>query len=59
MKGAPRPVTPIGILATRLEHLSDRIATLAEVDVSIKTELQQICALASGLDPYVERCTTL
>jgi caffeoyl-CoA O-methyltransferase len=58
MKGAPRPVTPIGILATRLEHLSDRIATLAEVDVSIKTELQQICALASGLDPYVERCTT-
>ncbi len=57
MKAALRPVTPMGILATRLEHLSERLAALA-VDAEIKTELQQICDLASGLDPYIDRCTT-
>jgi caffeoyl-CoA O-methyltransferase len=54
----PRPVTPMGILATRLEQLTAQVTALNHVDASIKTELQEICALASGLDPYVDRCTT-
>jgi caffeoyl-CoA O-methyltransferase len=58
MKAGPRPVTPMGILATRLEQLTAQVTALAHVDASIKTELQQICALASGLDPYIDRCTT-
>jgi caffeoyl-CoA O-methyltransferase len=58
VKAGPRPVTPMGILATRLEQLTAQVTALAHVDVSIKTELQQICALASGLDPYIDRCTT-
>jgi caffeoyl-CoA O-methyltransferase len=58
MKGVLRPVTPMGIIATRLEHLNQRVAALAQIDAGIKTELQQICDLASGFDPYVDRCTT-
>jgi caffeoyl-CoA O-methyltransferase len=58
MKSVPRPVTPMGILATRLEHLTQQVEALADVDVGIKTELQQITALACGLDPYVACCTT-
>jgi caffeoyl-CoA O-methyltransferase len=58
MKARPRPVTPSGILAARLEKLAAQVTALAHVDVSIKAELQQICALASGLDPYIDRSTT-
>jgi caffeoyl-CoA O-methyltransferase len=58
MKGALRPVTPMGIIATRLEQLNARVAALAQIDAGIKTELQQICDLAGGFDPYVDRCTT-
>jgi caffeoyl-CoA O-methyltransferase len=58
MKAGPRPVTPIGILATRLERLTEQVNALAHVDAGLKTELQQICALANGLDPYIDRCTT-
>jgi caffeoyl-CoA O-methyltransferase len=54
----PRPVTPMGILATRLERLTAQVTALADVDASIKAELQAICALASGFDPYIDRCTT-
>jgi caffeoyl-CoA O-methyltransferase len=54
----PRPVTPMGILATRLEELTAQVTALAHVDASIKAELQEICALASGFDPYIDRSTT-
>ena len=52
-----RPVTPLGILAAKLEHLSQQIEVL-DVDASLKFELRQACELASGLDPYLSRCTT-
>jgi caffeoyl-CoA O-methyltransferase len=46
---APRPVTPLSILAARLEALSARLDD---------PELRALTELAAGLDPYVERCTT-
>ncbi|MDA0169472.1 class I SAM-dependent methyltransferase [Solirubrobacter taibaiensis] len=46
---APRPVTPLGIIAARLEALTERLDD---------PELRAIAELAGGLDPYVERCTT-
>jgi caffeoyl-CoA O-methyltransferase len=54
----PRPVTPLGILATKLEHLSAQIAAINSVDEHLKAELQWASELASGLDPYLDRCTT-
>ncbi len=54
----PRPVTPLGILAAKLEHLSQQLEALDSVDVNLKSELRQACALASGLDPYLSHCTT-
>ncbi len=53
-----RPVTPLGILATKLAHLTQQIEALDSVDANLKSELRQVCELASGLDPYINRCTT-
>jgi caffeoyl-CoA O-methyltransferase len=53
----PRPVTPLGILATNLERLSQQLETL-DIDARLKSELRQACELASGLDPYLSHCTT-
>ena len=58
MLSAPRSVTPVGILATKLTQISQQIAALASVDASLKAELHQACELAAGLDPYIARCTT-
>lgn len=55
---SPRPVTPLGILATKLEHLSEQLDALDSVDPELKSELRQACELASGLDPYLSHCTT-
>ncbi len=55
---SPRPVTPLGILATKLEHLSQQLAAL-DIDEQLKRELLQASELASGLDPYLSHCTTL
>lgn len=55
---SPRPVTPLGILATKLEHLSQQLEALDSVDTNLKSELRQACELASGLDPYLSHCTT-
>jgi caffeoyl-CoA O-methyltransferase len=54
---SPRPVTPLGILATKLEHLSQQLEAL-DIDAALKSELRQACELASGLDPYLSHCTT-
>jgi caffeoyl-CoA O-methyltransferase len=54
---SPRPVTPLGILAAKLEHLSQQLAA-SDIDPKLKLELQQACELASGLDPYLSHCTT-
>jgi caffeoyl-CoA O-methyltransferase len=53
----PRPVTPLGILAAKLEHLIQQLESL-DVDATLKSELRQACELASGLDPYLSHCTT-
>lgn len=55
---SPRPVTPLGILAAKLELLSQQIEALDSVDASLKSELRQACELANGLDPYLSHCTT-
>ncbi len=54
---SPRPVTPLGILAAKLEYLSQQLEAL-EIDAKLKSELRQACELASGLDPYLSHCTT-
>jgi caffeoyl-CoA O-methyltransferase len=54
----PRPVTPVGIVAARLGRLAARIEPNTPLDAALKAELDEIAALAAGLDPYVERCTT-
>jgi caffeoyl-CoA O-methyltransferase len=55
---SPRPVTPLGILAAKLEQLSQQLEALDSVDKKLKSELRQACELASGLDPYLSQCTT-
>ncbi len=51
-----RPVTPIGILAAKLEMLTQQAAS--SPDPVFQAELQQAYELASGLDGYLDRCTT-
>ena len=53
-----RPVTPLGILAAKLEHVSEQLEAHDGVRAELKAELREACALAGGLDPYVARCTT-
>ena len=53
-----RPVTPIGILAAKLESLNQQIGVLETVDTELKYELNQAWELARGLDPYISSCTT-
>jgi caffeoyl-CoA O-methyltransferase len=53
-----RPVTPVGILAAKLEQLVESSKTTDCLDVTFKTELQQAYWLAQGLDPYLDYCTT-
>jgi caffeoyl-CoA O-methyltransferase len=52
---APRPVTPAAILAELLGQLS---AQLDGIDPSARALLADVCELASGLDPYLERSST-
>jgi caffeoyl-CoA O-methyltransferase len=55
---SPKPVTPVGILAMKLESLSQQIGALDSVDPQIKSELHQAWELAAGLEPYLSSCTT-
>ena len=55
--GAPRPVTPMGILAARLQHVLGELDA-AGVDPAVVAELRDATELAAGLDPYLSRCTT-
>ena len=52
-----RPVTPLGILVQRLEHLVND-AEAESVSAKFKADLKQAYLLAAGLDPYLEECTT-
>ncbi len=51
-------MTPVSILAAKLEDLAERIGGCDGVDPQLKAELEQARALAAGLDPYLSRCTT-
>ncbi|NJK36317.1 MAG: SAM-dependent methyltransferase [Oscillatoriales cyanobacterium RM2_1_1] len=53
----PRPVTPLGILAEKLEqavHLIEK----TEIPIEISDLIDQAYQLAAGLDPYLEHATT-
>jgi caffeoyl-CoA O-methyltransferase len=59
--GAPRPVTPQSILASRLSQLARRVGTADGVDgadPALNCELRELAELAGGLDPYLSRWTT-
>ena len=56
-KPVARPVTPLGILVERLEHLVGD-AEAESVSAKFKEDLKQAYLLAAGLDPYLEDCTT-
>lgn len=56
--GSPRPVTPVGIVAGRLEQLLARFETVVGADEAMITELREISELASGLDPYLSQWTS-
>jgi caffeoyl-CoA O-methyltransferase len=56
--GAPRPVTPQTILASRLDQLARQLEAAEGVDPALKAGLRAVCELASGLDPYLSRWTT-
>ena len=53
-----RPVTPVGILAAKLESLVSQVEKIDNLDRAFKAQLQQAYELANGLDPYLNRCTT-
>lgn len=53
-----RPVTPVGILAAKLESLAEEAQKIDNLDRAFKAELQQAYELANGLDPYLNLCTT-
>ena len=53
-----RPVTPVGILAAKLESLTQQMVQIANLDPAFQSELHQAYELANGLDPYLDRCTT-
>jgi caffeoyl-CoA O-methyltransferase len=52
-----RPVTPAGIIAERLERALG-LAEAGDVPAELLDELRSASALASGLEAYVERCTS-
>ena len=55
---APRPVTPMSILASRLNQLDRALDAVGGVDAAITAEVRELCELAAGLDPYLGRWTT-
>jgi caffeoyl-CoA O-methyltransferase len=58
MLAAPRPVTPLGILATKLDGICAQLEAQGGVDPTLIVELGAARALAAGMDPYLSRCTT-
>ena len=56
--GAPRPVTPLTILAGQLDRLTRQFEAAEGVDPALTAELRDACELAGGLDPYLSRWTT-
>jgi caffeoyl-CoA O-methyltransferase len=55
-KPSARPVTPLGILAKKLETILQTLHQ--QTSEELQANLNQAWHLAAGLDPYVEECTT-
>ncbi|MBW4544274.1 MAG: class I SAM-dependent methyltransferase [Symplocastrum torsivum CPER-KK1] len=55
---SPRPVTPLGILTEHLQAAAQLLDQETSVSADIKQHVQQALKLASGLDTYVESCTS-
>jgi caffeoyl-CoA O-methyltransferase len=55
---APRPVTPVGLLAAALDRVAEGLGGVAGVPDEVRADLRRARELAGGLDPYLERCTT-
>jgi caffeoyl-CoA O-methyltransferase len=56
--GSPRPVTPASILASKLDELARLLEAQGCLDPVSRERLQEVCELASGLDPYLGRFTS-
>ena len=56
--GSPRPVTPASILASKLDELARQLERSGSLDPVSREQLQEVCELAAGLDPYLSRCTS-
>jgi caffeoyl-CoA O-methyltransferase len=54
----PRPVTPVGIVAAALAAARTRLGELADPDPELVAHVERAEALAAGLDPYLERCSS-
>jgi caffeoyl-CoA O-methyltransferase len=52
-----RPVTPLGILTEKLEK-AVKLIEKADIPADIAESVKQAYQLATGLDPYLEDCTT-
>jgi caffeoyl-CoA O-methyltransferase len=55
---SPRPVTPAGILAQKLEALVRLAEDRPELTEAFRASLREVSELASWLDPYVTRWST-
>jgi caffeoyl-CoA O-methyltransferase len=54
----PRPVTPVAILASTLARAQARLGELRDPDPELLLYVERAEALAAGLDPYLERCSS-
>ncbi|MDZ8105119.1 MAG: class I SAM-dependent methyltransferase [Nostoc sp. DedQUE12a] len=57
-KPTARPVTPVGILAKKLEAIVQKINQRTDLPADLVANITQAWQLAAGLDPYLEEYTT-
>ncbi|MBX9256901.1 class I SAM-dependent methyltransferase [Desmonostoc muscorum CCALA 125] len=57
-KPTARPVTPVGILAKKLEAVVQEINQRTDLPAELVANLNEAWRLAAGLDPYLEEYTT-
>lgn len=58
MTQAPRPVTPLTILAADLQTIAAATQTLSDFPETLRATIQRATQLASCLEPYLTDCTT-
>ncbi|MFN6516700.1 MAG: O-methyltransferase [Nostoc sp. CreGUA01] len=57
-KPTARPVTPVGILAKKLEAIVQEINQRTDLPAELVANVNEAWRLAAGLDPYLEEYTT-